>query len=344
MSPTEYAPASHSVAPRFPHEVLESLLMQAPYRDMWGQFVQRRRGRGVNIRAVATFMAYELSDAAGHEIAPEQYKDSIRRALKGEMLTDRTAMRFISAFGFNSQETDDLWRAIVHHRNMDKSIEAKANHEMRRSDPQRDYVTLSQTLALRINKDGLIRQFDFTEIVMAEHDGVRYLNPLFEGSDVDIEVIEGGIIKRITTDYEAGAENDQNDIFNLLIELPYPLFKGEIHRCQFRVHVHESIEDNPDFVNHIGTGASEREKFNITTMLIFEEPPPEIRHCFWDDNAYENPVVEEILAPGHRHYSMHYPVIHKAYCGFIWPIRRPDGVFGDLNLRSRTPLAGIAEG
>lgn len=340
MSPTEYAPASHSVAPRFPHEVLESLLMQAPYRDMWGQFVQRRRGKDVNIRAVATFMAYELSDAAGHEISPEQYKDSIRRALKGEMLTDRTAMRFISAFGFTASEADELWRAIVHHRYLDKSIVSRHANHARRQDPKREYVTLSETLTLTINKDGLIRQFDFVEVVMVEHDKLQYFNPLFEGAGLDIEIVEGGKLKKITTEYEAGAENEENDIYNLVIEAPYPLAKGEIHRLHVRAYVQEQVEDNPDFVNHFGIGASERPKFNVTTLLIFDEGPAVIRHCFWDDNAYENPVVEEILSPGHTHYSMHYPVIHKAYCGFIWPIRRPDGKFGDINMRGNVLVPG----
>lgn len=334
MAPTQYKPTPHSPAPRFPHEVLEELLNKHPYRDMWGQFVQRRRGNGVNIRAVATFMAYELSDAAGHEMTPEQFKDSVRRSIKGEILTDRTVMRFISAFGFTDHEAEELWRAVVHHRYLNRSIASHLSEEQRRLDPSRDYVILSETLTLSINKDGLVRQFDVEEVVMAEQDDVHYFRPLFEGSGLDIEVLEGGKLRAITTEYEAGVENENNEIYNLVIEAPYSLKKGEIHRTHVRAMVRETAEDNIDFINHFGIGASDQPKFNVTTILNFEEGPADIKHCIWDDNAYENPMVEETLTPGHTMYSMYYPMVHKAYCGFMWPIRRPDGNLGKLSQRT----------
>ncbi|MDO4916939.1 MAG: hypothetical protein Q3974_04910 [Rothia sp. (in: high G+C Gram-positive bacteria)] len=285
--------------------------------------MQRRRGSGINIRAVASFMAYELSDAAGHEMTPEQFKDSVRRSLKGEILTDRTVRRFISAFGFTDREAEELWQAVVHHRYLNHSIASHLSQGQRRFDPSRDYVILSETFTLLINKDGLCRQFDVEEIVMAEQDDVRYFKPLFEGSGFDIEVLEGGILQGIPADSKARVANENNEIYNLLIESPYTLKQGEIHRIHVHVTVQETAEDIIDFINYYGIGASDQPKFNVTIILNFEEGPVKIKHCIWDDNAYENPIVEETLAPGRTRYSMYYPIVHKAFCGFMWPIRRP---------------------
>lgn len=105
----------HSLTPKKPHEILQELLVKEPYRDMWGQFVQRRRGTGINVRAVATFMAYELSEDEDHELSPDQLKDSVRRALRGELMTDRAANRFIVAFGFTEDESALLWQSFIHH-------------------------------------------------------------------------------------------------------------------------------------------------------------------------------------------------------------------------------------
>lgn len=338
MPSSHYTSTSRPLAPDLPHLVLEELLGKQPYRDMWGQFVQRRRSTGINIRAVAAFMAYELSDAAGHEISLTKFKDSIRRALKGDALTDRMVMRLISAFGFTEEESDQLWSSVIRYRSTEKSAGAPTTTTKNRGVPEREYEVLSEVLTLEIDKDGLIRQLEVTETLISQQDGLQYLMPFFEGTNLDIEILDGGELVPLLDPSHGIPENDLNDIYNIKVKTPYPLYKGEIHMYRLRARVNETAEDNHDYTNHIGIGASDIPKLNITIILNFEEAPTDIRHYFWDNNAYENPVVEEILNPGRLHYSRHYPIVHKAYCGFMWPIRRPDGSMGKVVPRTEISL------
>lgn len=180
MPSSHYISTSRPLAPDLPHLVLEELLGKQPYRDMWGQFVQRRRSTGINIRAVAAFMAYELSDAAGHEISPTKFKDSIRRALKGDALTDRMVMRLISAFGFTEKESDQLWSSVIRYRSTEKSAGAPTTTTKNRGVPEREYEVLSEVLTLEVDKDGLIRQLEVTETLISQQDGLQYLMPFLK--------------------------------------------------------------------------------------------------------------------------------------------------------------------
>lgn len=314
----------HSLAPNPPHEELSALLSQSPYQEMWMQFVQRRRSPGISIRAVATFMAYELSDAAGREISPNQLKDSVRRALSGEVMTDRIINRFISAFGFSEAETERLWKSVVYHRYLSNSVVTSASEERKEFDRNREYTTLDQTLTFYGDRYGFGKYFDVSETIVSEIDGLEAIKPIFEGYDVKVDLLDGGSIRRIETIHDRAVEDAHNKLLSPIIVPETPLNKGEIHRIRTRVYVKNTLTEDGRLTNHVGVGASDKPKFNVTTIVRFDEPPQDIHHCIWDDNAYELPIIDEALPQGRTHYSMHYSMIHKAFCGFSWTIVPPE--------------------
>lgn len=118
------AAENSKVTPRIPHEVLLSLLYKPKYRDKWAQHVQRRRGTGINQRAVAAFIAYELSDRRGKDIDPATFKDRVARALKGEVVTEATAEMFIEAFEFETHHANELRRSVLAHDMIRSVLEA----------------------------------------------------------------------------------------------------------------------------------------------------------------------------------------------------------------------------
>lgn len=310
----------HSDSPALPHEVLTALLTKSPYQELWGQFVRRRRSPGINIRAVATFMAYELSDVAGQEMTPEQYKDSVRRALSGDLITDRTVNRFIAAFGFSTEEANELWRSVVYHRYMDMPEPAAHSVERKKYEKKRGYKSLAQTLVFHVDHLGFGTYFDVTETIVSEVDGLRYITPIFEGFDLEIDMLEGGTIEKVSTIHDRVVEFASNKLLSPVIVTPYPLNKGEVHRLKTRVYVQDTYQEDGRTTNHFGIGSTDRAKFNITLIVKFDGPPINIRHCIWDDNAYDNPVIDELLPQGRTHYSIHYSVVHKAFCGFAWEV------------------------
>lgn len=322
----------HSLTPKKPHEILQELLVKEPYRDMWGQFLQRRRGTGINVRAVATFMAYELSEDEDHELSPDQLKDSVRRALRGELMTDRTANRFIVAFGFTEDESALLWQSFIHHRYLSHS----ALEQNRKAGKAGEYISLSQTFVLDIDKKGFLTSVEITEILMSEIEGLEYIKPHIEGSGLEFQVLKGGTLEKVQAASLDFVKNSEHNSYTVYFRTPYPLAKGEIHKTHYRIAVNERIDDFPHYTNLMGVGVSDKPKFNITIILRFEEGPPEIKHCVWDDLAEESPLQTDDLTPGLTHYSMHYPVIHQSYCGFLWPVMRPDGTKGAINM-SRNP-------
>lgn len=309
---------SPSLNPRYPQEVLSDLLNKEPYRDMWGQFVQRRRNSGISIRAVATYMACELSDAMGEEMAPEQFKDSVRRALNGSSITDQTINRFISAFGFSEREAQELWRSTVYHRYL---LDPNAGNLRNGGDsePQRYYRSMAQTSVFTIDQAGMGQTYDYTEIFVSQTNNLRYFNPVFEGHNLYFEIIDGGQLISVECGKKHKLGLDFPLTYHLKIKTPYPLREGEIHRVRIMVYVHET-PNRFDQYNVFFSGSSQTPRFNITNILSFETAPQEIKHCIWDINEYKHPVIEELLPPGLQHYSMHYPVIHKAKYEFSWLI------------------------
>lgn len=309
----------HSNSPQLPHEVLTDLLSRSPYQEMWGQFMQRRRSPGISIRAVATFMAYELSDVAGREMSPEQYKDSVRRALNGDLITDRTVNRFISAFGFSPQEADELWRSVVYHRYLHAPASTSAL-ERKKYESKRDYSSLSQTLYFKGDDTGAGVYFEVTETIVSEVDGLRYITPLFEGYNLKFDLLEGGTIEKVSAIHDRAVEHASNELLGPMIVTPYPLMKGDVHRLKTRVYVEDTYQEDGRIDNHFGIGSSEKPKFNVTIIVNFDAPPKDIRHCIWDNNGYDNPIIDEVLPQGRTHYSIHYSVIHTAFCGFSWKV------------------------
>lgn len=312
-----------------PADELTALLLKDPYRDMWGQFVQRRRGNGINIRAVATFMAYELSDTAGRELSPNYLKDSVRRALNNGVITDRIINRFIAAFGFTAEEIQRLWDSVVYHRKLSSDLHPVTSVQIERT-------TLAQTIILHCNEAGFTKTIEIVETFRVEHDELQYFKPIVEGQNIELEMISGGEISEVTNASAHMFKGPHNDVLGIWIKTPYVLKKGEIHFYRMRCHLTEDMDDGEPY-NYFRVGASEIPKYNVTVIVNFSKPALDIKHCVWDGLEFKHPVIEEILPAGKLYYTSHYPIVYRAYCGFQWLV---DPAYQALEQQSRNRTGG----
>jgi hypothetical protein len=92
----------------------ELLLRQGRYRPQWERFAERVRSGRINHLAVAEVLARHLWNAprtsGDADVLPRQLKDTVGRALSGQLLSRATLALFIEAFSFSAQEEDRLWR------------------------------------------------------------------------------------------------------------------------------------------------------------------------------------------------------------------------------------------
>lgn len=223
-----------------PAAVLTHLLNLPRYRKMWGQYVQRKRGNNINIRAVASHLAFDLSDEAGFELSPDKLKDSVRRALNGELITDRTANRFIMGFGFVPEEASQLWRAMVNQRKQEIMVDGEAPRLAKKTADYVPYRTLEQIVKVNCNRFGLTQSLEITNSFIIEENNVEYVKPVIESPDLDIEILEGGTLSRIHDQATSLYHKFSNSAHSVVIKLPYAMHKNEVHRIRMKIAVNET--------------------------------------------------------------------------------------------------------
>jgi len=85
----------------------ELLLRQGRYRPQWERHAERNRPGRINHLAVAEVLAQHLwlapRGAGDADVLPRQLKDTVGRALSGQMLSRATLALFIEAFGFSGR-------------------------------------------------------------------------------------------------------------------------------------------------------------------------------------------------------------------------------------------------
>ncbi|MDO4899010.1 MAG: hypothetical protein Q3965_06825, partial [Rothia sp. (in: high G+C Gram-positive bacteria)] len=211
--------------PRLAHHILLSLLHKPHYREKWMRHVQRRRGNEVNQRAVASFIASQLSDQTHQEISPASIKDRISRALTGDVISDSTAQMFITAFEFAPQEVQELQRALLQHQMALKIAQAD---DKNLSSPS-DYTIMSSFLEAYIDEYGYITHFISTEVIRAEADVVTEFFPRFESETAWLSLLEGGELAHISTSKRQDAICGTNTFWKMKVTLEHPLTRGQVH-------------------------------------------------------------------------------------------------------------------
>lgn len=302
---------------------------------MWGAYVQRQRGNGINQRAVATFMADKLTDTTGIEYTPAKLKDRIARALKGDVFTDETASLFIAAFEMTHQEAEELHRAVA------EQYLAQRTHAVAQSSlrtvPDLPYRQLMITFVSYIDVNGFIRRFEVTETIRAEKDGLSHVTPLFEGTDLNCIVDFGGTIESLRQEETEEAYNSCNQIWEISIKLPRVLSKGEIHQYRYRCDLqetHASIEDlmvDGVYYNQSTFGPFNFPYYNLTMTLYFDGKAQGLQRKMWTSISDSIVFEAQDLPTDARIYSSSYPMVYKSAFGYTWKVNPPDSALAQEN-------------
>ena len=105
VSESQFA-AGRQAAAKYLHELL---LRQGRYRPQWERFAERVRSGRINHLGVAEVLARHLWNAprtsGDADVLPRQLKDTVGRALSGQLLSRATLALFIEAFSFSAQFT-----------------------------------------------------------------------------------------------------------------------------------------------------------------------------------------------------------------------------------------------
>lgn len=310
------------LSPRIPHQILTSLLNKPRYRAKWMPYVQRRRGNAINQRAVAAFIAGELSDEIGQEISPQKLKDRVARALKGEAISDATAKLFTSTFDFTPQEADELQRALSTHRMALKVAHRSAGFRDHEAQPSSDrqYTSLSTLFEGRINEYGYFYEATVTEMIQAEAEVIESLIPRFESASLKCTLLEGGeLIDIDTTASDIKPHVEGNSIHKLVIKPPHPIRKGEIHQVRYKLELdmYNLLQDD-DSETSIAFGPFSPPRFNFSFSLQFEASPTGLREKFWSKALKDSNLIETHDLPPKDTHSVHFPLIEETIYGCFW--------------------------
>lgn len=308
------------LSPRIPHQILTSLLNKPRYKAKWMPYVQRRRGATINQRAVAAFIAGELSNDLDQEISPQKLKDRVARALKGEAISDTTAQLFISAFGFSPQETREFQRALSTH-NMNLRVAQRSTYHVAKgtSSQNHQYVSLSTYLDGRVNEFGYLYEATITEVIQAEDEQVNAILPRFESVALRCTMLEGGELAEVRPLPSHKPHNARNSVHQLVIKPSQPIRKGEIHQLRYRLDLDVlRMIKSPDTDNSIVFGPFSSTRFNFSLRLQFDRSPTNMKQKFWNRVMNDDALLETHDLPSRDTYSVYFPLIEDTICAFYW--------------------------
>ncbi|MBF0807091.1 hypothetical protein E4U03_00415 [Rothia nasimurium] len=308
------------LTPRVPHEILLSLLNKPPYREKWMRHVQRRRGNSINQRAVATFIAYELSDYLDQDIDPATIKDRVSRALNGEAISDTTAHMFIAAFEFTSDEARELQRALsAHSLNRKLAQQAETLTSAERTIDTRNYTSLSTLMDGHIDRFGFMRHFVVTEIIRSEIDELTLISPRFESTDSTVTLIEGGELVSMNEHERTHIHHPDNTMWQLAIKPPAPVRYGQVHQIRYRIDLDiDPMLLEQEKCSYASLGPFTPARFNISLALTFDAEPSNMVQKIWSHTMKDESLLEVVELPSQQRYSMSFPIAEDTVFAYFW--------------------------
>lgn len=312
---------SSKLQPRIPHEVLLSLLYKPEYRDKWVRHIQRRRGNSINQRAVAAFIAYELSDQQNTTIDPDTIKDRVNRALKGETISQATAQMFVDAFDFAPEHARELLRSIHDYDCFRKVLEAPKDPATRQDNRDTDCLSLSTMMECSVDPFGFIRHFDVTEAILILKDGLQEFDLRFEANPANCHLLEGGTLKtyRSVQAPTTSPSEEESHLYQLLIEFDRPLRAGEVHQIRYRVSLDIlALLEDPLENTTVVVGPFFPSRSNVTLAARFDVPPPSVQQKIWADGSEGPSILLTESLPQQHYYSISYPIAEDVLFSLSW--------------------------
>jgi hypothetical protein len=297
----------------------ELLLRPGRYRQLWESRAERTRPGAINHLAVANVLAHHLWNApratGSSDVLARQLKDTVGRALSGQVLSRSTLALFVAAFGFTPQEEDRLWRlwrgsgritVLAGPRAMRSGAVAQVVSEL---GPRR-HQTVSLHDHVCVGADRRLTKTRTLQVVEAIVDGLDAIPYLYDTSAVSLELGQGcagppGPFRRI------------GDLYATDIPLTRTLDLGETLTLEYWT-CYEYDPADPEEREYRRAVMGTLENFDMRIEFHPDQLPAAVWWAMWD--GMEGSVLDqELVVPDNQH-SVHRYLrsLERSVVGFHW--------------------------
>ncbi len=285
------------------------------YQSQWMRQAQRVREGQLSEAAIARVLFKYLTvsgEASGDaSMTSRQFKDLVRRALRGTTITKRTLDWFINAFNMDEADAIGLWEIFTgagHNTTaMLGSLRPPPTAAAAFQKPK--WQTLSLLDFHIVGRDGLPYQHRTVQVIKATEDNMAKYPFRFDTTTVSVEVITGGTASSI---YRI-----DDDLYAVDIVLPKPLAQGETMSLEYVSNFRYVDAPTPTYRRAV-TGRMG----NVSIHVKFspEKLPRAVWWSVWADIRDDSQVLTRerlVLAPDHT-VNRYVDVIERAVVGFEW--------------------------
>jgi hypothetical protein len=297
----------------------ELLLRPGRYRQLWESRAERTRPGAINHLAVANVLAHHLWNApratGSSDVLARQLKDTVGRALSGQVLSRSTLALFVAAFGFTPQEEDRLWRlwrgsgritVLAGPRAMRSGAVAQVVSEL---GPRR-HQTVSLHDHVCVGADRRLTKTRTLQVVEAIVDGLDAIPYLYDTNAVSLELGQGcagppGPFRRI------------GDVYATDIPLTRTLDLGETLTLEYWT-CYEYDPADPEEREYRRAVMGTLENFDMRIEFHPDQLPAAVWWAMWD--GMEGSVLDqELVVPDNQH-SVHRYLrsLERSVVGFHW--------------------------
>jgi len=258
------------------------------YRARWLRSMRRRSNRSVHQGAVAQVIAeylWESGQAPESDVElPRRLKDTVSRALSGQVIAPTTLSWFVEAFAMSERDAERLWAAWS---GSDPVGADPAGALPAVLVPPSAYRTLALHEFHTLGADGLPHSHRTLHVIRALQQVRRYPYR-FDTDAASVEVLRGGTAGPLYRTAVAG-------VFAVDIELARPLAPGETGSFEYRT-VFRYREPPPQQFRR----AVRRRCDNVEINVQFDPArvPSRVWWAEWAGYADDEPVQQELVAIG----------------------------------------------
>jgi len=283
--------------------------------------VVRARSGAINQLAVAEVLARHLSAKAGADagpVLPYQLKDTVSRALSGQLLSRPALGMFIDAFGFTPDEADRLWRlwsgaATIRVLSGSHAVPMQAEQELLQVLGPRRHQTVTLHDHVYLGTDGRIDRVRSLRVIEATEAGVDRIPFLYDTSSLTLDLGEGC----------AGIASDLRrigpDLYAAEILLTRKLGLGETLMVEYTT-TFGPAGDPQDKINREYRRAVVAQLENLDLRIQFhpDKLPSQLWWATWE--GVDGAVVDQQQVPLDSQYAaQHYlRSVQRAVVGFYW--------------------------
>jgi len=316
------ADRTQSAGRRAASDYLRQLLLRpGVYRRSWEQYVVRSRPGAINQLAVAEVLARHLSAKAGSSSGPvlsHQLKDTVSRALSGQLLSRPALGMFIDAFGFTSDEADRLWRlwsgaATIRVLSGSRAVPMRAEQDLLQALGPRRHQTVTLHDHVYVGADGRIGRVRSLRVIEATEAGLDRIPFLYDTNSLTVEVGQGcaglaGELRQIGP-----------DVYATEILLARTLALGETLTVEYTTTL-GSAGDPRDRINREYRRAVIDQLENLDLRIQFDKGklPSGLWWATWDGVDGEIVAQHQVALDSQYAAQRYLRTVQRAVVGFYW--------------------------